>query len=126
MRRAVLLLAIALLFSCAPAPPMEIASARALASCEAGGGERVEHLYRTSGPACLTSYPDGGRACSDSAQCAGLCIAGPSNRVASSVGPTSLVSGQCQYYHPTGSEECVQEVRSGRLASGCAAAKAPA
>ena len=120
MRAAIALLP-ALLFSCAPAPRMEATSAQALATCEARGGI-VALAYRAPGPACFTPFPDGGRPCSDSAQCAGGCIAvldpGSSRTV---LGPGRTVSGQCAFYDgPPGYGECAQEVRAGRLALSCA------
>lgn len=125
MRRAAIVPAMGLLFSCAPAPPVNIASAEAVASCQARGGTVQPLVYRAPGPICLTPYPDGDRACSDSAQCAGRCIADITGSIPM-VGPGSLVRGHCESYHPTPFDECVPEVRSGRLGDACAARRPPA
>lgn len=40
--------------------------------CEAAGGTLV---YGLAGPQCAQKQPDAGKSCSDSDQCAGLCLA---------------------------------------------------
>ena len=80
----------------------------------------MEVAYRAPGPACFTPYPDGGRSCSDSSQCAGACIANLSYSGRPAVGPGHTVSGQCAFYeNPQGYGDCNSEVRDGRL-GGCA------
>ena len=116
MRVATALLLTAL-FSCAPAPRLaDATSPQALATCAARGGT-VALLYRAPGPYCLTPFSDAGRYCSDSTQCEGRCLAAGDRPVAR---PGRTVSGQCEFYHPTGFEHgCGPEVRGGRIAPGC-------
>jgi hypothetical protein len=103
---------------------MVASSSQALATCRARGGT-VEIVGLSVIPSCLIPYPDGGRFCSDSAQCAGHCLAAPAANGRLFVGPGRTVSGQCESYQPVGSEECGLEVRSGRVAPGCAGSKDP-
>ena len=122
MSRAVIALLATFLFSCAPAPRVPAYSAQALATCQARGG-MIAVVGLSTVPSCLIPYSDAGRACSDSAQCAGLCIARETSFPR--VGPGRTVSGQCEAFRPTGAEECAVEVRSGRIAPGCGAEKDP-
>ena len=123
MRVATALLLTALL-SCAPAPRPNAFSAEALASCQARGGT-VAVVGLSIVPSCSIPYADGGRFCSDSVQCTGHCLAAVGTNGRPVIGPGRTASGQCEYSEPVGSEECRVEVRSGRVAPGCAMTKDP-
>jgi hypothetical protein len=99
MRRlCVVLLGAAALVSCtptnAPAPeageqsfPREL-SATDRAACTAAGG-RVERRGRIDAELCIKPFADAGKACTDSAQCQGKCVASGNAEMP----PTA---GQCQ------------------------------
>lgn len=68
-------LALSLLAACAPAAPVATPAAQsAEASCAARGGamQPVGRLQRLT---CVVPYADGGKTCSDKADCQGACIA---------------------------------------------------
>ena len=85
------------LAGCAPQPaaapesgpqsyPRELSAADRTA-CTAGGG-RVERRGRLQAETCVHPFADAGKACTDSAECAGKCV---------SIGNSSeATAGQCQ------------------------------
>ncbi|HOZ27821.1 MAG TPA: hypothetical protein PLH23_11120 [Hyphomonadaceae bacterium] len=46
------------------------------ASCKTQGGD-WRPVCRMQKPACITTFPDAGKACTDGSQCAGDCVASP-------------------------------------------------
>lgn len=87
MRKLMAVLAFALAAACtpstapAPADPAPAPAAEAPkpenatdeASCKSGGGE-WRPVCRMQQPACVTTFPDAGKACSDGSECAGDCV----------------------------------------------------
>lgn len=73
----ILLSAFALLALAACAPMTEgptTAPTVDIAACTANGGE-VKPICRMQKPACIFTYKDAGKACTDSDQCEGRCVA---------------------------------------------------
>jgi len=73
----IILSAFALLALAACAPMTEgpaTAPTVDIAACTANGGE-VKPICRMQKPACIFTYKDAGKACTDSEQCEGRCVA---------------------------------------------------
>ena len=82
--------------------PRELAAADRAACLQNGG--RVERRGRLQAETCIHPFADAGKACTDSAQCAGKCV--------SSGNSTDAVAGQCQADdHLFG---CYSEIRGGK------------
>lgn len=119
MRFAVVMVALAALAvnGCAPAaPPQSQAggqsfardmSAADRASCTAAGG-RVERRGRLGAELCVRPFADAGKACTDSAQCEGKCVAQGNTDV-------PATAGQCQADDRLFG--CYAEIQGGRTAS---------
>ena len=58
------------------APEPEQIVATDAASCKTQGGD-WRPVCRMQQPACITTFPDAGKACTDGSQCAGDCLASP-------------------------------------------------
>ncbi|MDP3493994.1 MAG: hypothetical protein Q8R82_12845 [Hyphomonadaceae bacterium] len=58
----------------APEPEQIVATDEA--SCKTQGGD-WRPVCRMQQPACITTFPDAGKACTDGSQCAGDCMASP-------------------------------------------------
>jgi hypothetical protein len=75
-----------------PAPQLSfLAQTRDAASCKAGGGNWRPICFLGK-PACVVTFPDAGKACSDKADCQGQCYA----VLASGPPGTAKAVGVCQ------------------------------
>jgi hypothetical protein len=108
-----------LLASCAPAPaPPSPATDSAMTppsveECQAKGGT-IRNVCRRQLPACVVPYPDGGKRCTDNAQCKGKCLVDTGTDGSSE--PGGSVEGKCQQDNdPCG---CKIEVVNGKVAGG--------
>lgn len=87
MRKLLALVAFAFAAACTPSPtpaPADPAPVPAVeapkpenatdeATCKTGGGE-WKPICRMQKPACVTTYADAGKACTDGSECAGDCV----------------------------------------------------
>jgi hypothetical protein len=112
MFRAAIILASALLFSCVTPTDRvgpQAGSPEDLRTCAARGGTVDVRGGLGPRPVCVLLFPDGGRSCADSSQCAGRCLVSYENRSRRG----GSVAGQCQWEQgPTFG--CYAEVRGGR------------
>lgn len=83
-----------------------------VAACRARGGS-VQPVCMFQFPACVIPFPDGGKPCTDSSQCQGMCWLRESALNGDNSGP---VVGSCQ--EDTDTCGCYAEVRNGRSSRG--------
>lgn len=93
MFKSILAAALALVMvSCAPAPPPVVTSTGPdVAACTAKRGT-VRPVCRMQNLACVISYADAGKACSDKSDCQGRCL----YKGEAPADPAATVTGQCQ------------------------------
>jgi len=110
---------IALLAGCAAAPvtPGHAADAAMtppnVEECRANGGT-IRNVCRRQWPACVVLYSDGGKSCTDSAQCKGKCLL--DTETDDDFEPGDRAKGICQQDNdPCG---CKIEVAKGKVRSG--------
>ena len=82
----------AVMVSCAPTPPpITPSTGPDVAACAAKGGT-VRPICRMQRPACVITYADAGKTCSDKADCQGRCL----YRGEPPADDAAAVTGQCQ------------------------------
>lgn len=100
--RLLMALAVLIAAACAPASPLQplpappvtaqpIANPSDAASCKTAGGS-WRPICRMQTPACVFTYADAGKACTDSTQCQGRCYAKETTGAGSAGKPAE---GQC-------------------------------